>query len=119
MKHIIMSEEHADKWLTALRSDEYEQGSSYLCSLDEKYCCLGLLQKVLDGNVETNCNGSPKSLPSKDWLAAHGITFLADDGVIDIDPYLPYLEDTASYVNDAGATFNTIANAIEKTLETY
>jgi hypothetical protein len=37
-----MNPEVKAKWLEALRSGEYEQGTGYLCK-DGKYCCLGVL----------------------------------------------------------------------------
>jgi hypothetical protein len=33
-------------WVNALRSGKYEQGRKVLCSLDNKYCCLGVLTEV-------------------------------------------------------------------------
>lgn len=120
MKHIKMSKEDANKWLGALRSGEYEQGEHYLYDpFTKQYCCLGVLEHVLDGTVETTCNNGPKSLPSVEWLTEHGITFINDDGDIDDEPYLPAFNQTASFANDFGIKFNAIADAIEETLDAY
>jgi hypothetical protein len=36
------------KWIDALRSGEYEQGKQYLKSMDNKFCCLGVLCDIID-----------------------------------------------------------------------
>ena len=48
-KKYSLPKEFAEKWLTALRSGEYEQGSSYLSAYyfngitgKNKFCCLGV-----------------------------------------------------------------------------
>lgn len=33
-------------WATALESGEYEQGRTMLCSVDHRYCCLGVLCEI-------------------------------------------------------------------------
>ena len=35
----------AEKWVKALRSGKYEQGTKYLC-YSGKYCCLGVLDDI-------------------------------------------------------------------------
>jgi len=42
-----MNKEIKDKWVKALRSGEYKQGRVYL-QRDNRFCCLGVLCKVLD-----------------------------------------------------------------------
>lgn len=48
------------KWCKALRSGEYTQGKSVLRSLDDKFCCLGVLLDITDKSVWKNpsCNTS-------------------------------------------------------------
>ena len=41
-------------WVNALRSGKYEQGRSVLCSLDNKYCCLGVLTEVYIEQMKKN-----------------------------------------------------------------
>lgn len=41
-----MKKEWADKWVKALRSGEYKQGTGKL-QQGENYCCLGVLCKIL------------------------------------------------------------------------
>src|SRR5688572_30653463 len=38
-----MKKEMKEKWLQALRSGEYTQGSGLLRTADDKFCCLGVL----------------------------------------------------------------------------
>lgn len=53
-----MKQEVKEKWLTALRSGEYTQGKGRLRSLDDKFCCLGVLcdlavkNEIIDGPVQ-------------------------------------------------------------------
>jgi hypothetical protein len=41
-------------WVDALRSGKYEQGRKVLCSLDNKYCCLGVLTEVYIEQMKKN-----------------------------------------------------------------
>lgn len=41
-----MKKELKQKWVYALRSGKYQQGYSKLRTIDEKYCCLGVLYDV-------------------------------------------------------------------------
>ena len=36
------------KWIAALRSDNYQQGSGTLRTNDNKFCCLGVLCDIVD-----------------------------------------------------------------------
>ena len=37
-------------WIKALRSGKYQQGQTILRSLDNKFCCLGVLCDILESN---------------------------------------------------------------------
>ena len=67
-----MKAEDKAKWLEALRSGEYEQIDSTLCA-DGRYCCLGVLETILDGDVEKDEMGMPQSSPTCDFLNRHSI----------------------------------------------
>ena len=41
-------------WVNALRSGKYEQGRNVLCSLDNKYCCLGVLCELYMERMKKN-----------------------------------------------------------------
>lgn len=120
MKTIKMPKKIADKWLAALRSGEYKQCTNVLYN-GGGYCCLGVLQMVVDGKVEVDKDdGTPEPLPSFGWLAKKGIEFLSiKDGslVHDRVPLLPALQRLAATANDSGESFATIADAIEQCVE--
>lgn len=44
-----MKAELRNRWLAALRSGNYEQGTRYLC-MGNRYCCLGVLAEI-DGKL--------------------------------------------------------------------
>lgn len=125
---VKMDNKIRNKWVKALRSRKFRQGKHQLCTFDKnkgtaKYCCLGVLAKVVE----------PKLRPS-DFEEA---VVLAD-----IDIFLKAmsedLQSTLAYINDSGkatqvmnralvnrgykpfpkgkATFGKIAEWIEKNL---
>lgn len=127
-----MDQEIKDRWLEALRSGEYEQGTGYL-SVDGKFCCLGVLcdlaekegvvnheeeQKSSDGETVTVReygldDGRPRSaslLPYvvMDWAG------LSTDGpeVWSEDDGGRVMEELAQ-INDGGGDFDQIASMIE------
>lgn len=115
-----------DKWLTALRSGEYEQGYGQLYE-EEKYCCLGVLCELsgVDKKVmEDNQLGLPSELLEED-LGNQDISFIWDNDEF-FEEVLPVIND---YDTDAiphkkwkteltkyhgNPNFETIANIIEK-----
>lgn len=109
------------KWLAALRSGKYKQTIDVL--YDRKtggFCCLGVLQHVVDGEVETY-GRIPCQLPSRAWLSKNGVEF-RQANVIDgqcRSPYLPALNTFADVANDLGVDFDRIADAIEACSEGY
>lgn len=114
MKTIFAPKAVIDKWLTALRSGEYRQGTGELCKKDGAYCCLGVLEHCLTGETERGA-----ILPSNEWLAQHNIRFLVKDGGFgDGAPFLPSLDCAAWEANDIkGHSFASIADAIEECAE--
>jgi len=112
---IRMPKESLDKWLAALRSGTYPQGFG-LMEKNGKFCCLGVLQQVLAGEVERHACGTAVGVPSEAWLAKHRIRFLdsrPDHG----NPFLPSLGMSAACANDHKHTFTQIADAIEACAE--
>lgn len=67
-----MKAEDKAKWLEALRSGEYEQTDNTMCN-GTAYCCLGVLEVVLDGKVEQNASGTALAYPTTDFLTRHSI----------------------------------------------
>lgn len=126
MKTIRMKKEYLDKWLAALRSGKYRQGSARLKTLDGKFCCLGVLQCVLDGDVEYH-HGSTKDslpLPSESWLKNKGIEFTGNESIPEKgnprNPLIPKQGYSLAYLNDSLETgFKALANLIEEATETF
>lgn len=113
-----MNEEIKKKWVEALRSGKYKQGEGYLRSADDKFCCLGVLcdivspegwAKCLSGRYNHGVNGI--TLPGK-VSEATGVT---SQGGIAVP--VAYGGTTCHFLielNDAGATFEEIADVIEE-----
>lgn len=118
-----MNPEWKAKWLTALRSGDYEQCTGKLHEKDDGFCCLGVLCDIYPGgrweegpdenSVEmVSCHGSSKSsqvLPhslSKELGIDNSSVLIDDKGA---DNWLAAL-------NDAGASFEEIADIIEEQL---
>lgn len=116
MKHIKMPRELANKWLVALRSGKYKQGTHTLRSIsrdntEDRYCCLGVLQMVAEGETEG------LTLPTRDWLTRHRIFFRDEAGDSATNPFLVSLGDSVASCNDSGLSFKFIADAIEDEIE--
>jgi hypothetical protein len=124
MKTIRMKKEYLDKWLAALRSGKYKQGKHQLKTDSGAFCCLGVLQQELDGEVESQ-DGKPLQTPSSSWLKDKEITFhyspLYSKTIGGCqNPHLPTLDTTAAEANDRhNKTFLEIADAIEEATETF
>lgn len=101
-------------WLKALRSGEYKQGNEQMHDGRGKYCCLGVLQKVVSGKIKRN---GEEELPNSDWLLKHRISFDDNNGFGACDPELPMFNKLASTANDEGFSFSRIADAIEQCSE--
>jgi len=120
MKTIFMPEETMKKWLEALRSGEYKQGRRFL-KTEEGYCCLGVLQDVLDEKVEVGPYGQVSTLPTSGWLHSKNILFRRDDTDSSLcrNPGFSKIGrdrgwTTAACSNDKGYTFSEIADALEE-----
>ena len=92
-----MIKEYKEKWLKALRSGEFEQGTEWLEN-DGKYCCLGVIRKIIDSNS---------------GLSAYDEEFLHPDHekICGLN-YAQQIE--LAKMNDSGKTFEEIADYIEK-----
>lgn len=124
MKTIRMPQAMLNATLAALRSGEYKEGTGHLCR-NGAYCCLGVMQMAIDGEVEN------LQLPSQRWLKSKGISFVgAAPAGESCNPYLPTLGCSAADANDYGpictngrqhnpATFAEIADAWEDAAEGY
>lgn len=128
-----MNPQVKEKWVNALRSGEYEQGTEKLRSVNG-YCCLGVLCDLYSkekgtewkfrGNEETNLqpmdywyfDGESEFLPEtvKEWA---GFDIKSPTVRVDVeedgeDPW--FYNDSIADLNDSGYTFTAIANLIEQ-----
>lgn len=126
-----------EKWLEALRSGEYQQGTGLLRSEDDKYCCLGVLCDVAEkeGVVKGELKDSPeymglKSDPRYYYGAEHHILpieVIEWAGMADSQSTLEKIqagvfgegsEGVLTWINDiSGANFDRIAEVIENNTE--
>lgn len=125
---IKMPKDMKQRWIDALRSGEYKQAQGAL-EKDGGYCCLGVLQMVVDGEVETkelvdewgNSYHTPYAIPSDEWCQRNKI---AHDwwGVCVEDVEDSYGNEEAHHdlpgLNDeTGLSFKDIADIIEEQVE--
>lgn len=130
-KTFRIKKEDLDKWLTALRSGEYKQGYGSLQDQNGGYCCLGVLQMALDGEVERTSRFVPgnykpaNACPSAAWAAQKGIYDLSDsaaESVLRFSAFNPIIMHNlrAAPANDCRQyNFCQIADMIEASAETY
>lgn len=106
-----MKIEIRDRWTAALRSGEYEQGKNRLRTGDE-FCCLGVFCDVVGFDLDAPAVGVNAAMP---WARASGV-----------EEAPPILQDlvprgvrfSLAEQNDAGATFEEIADLIETLVPT-
>ena len=128
-----MNSQVKEKWVAALRSGEYQQGTCRLRS-NRGFCCLGVLTDLyakehnenwnyVDAYSEQNTkveggwcfDKENQFLPSQviDWAELENenpeVKILDEDGTL-----IQY--DVLSYMNDMGKSFSIIADRIEKYL---
>jgi hypothetical protein len=114
---IVMPKEHLTAWLEALRSGDYKQTTQSMCR-EGGYCCLGVLEMVVSGEVEKIANGNYRGTPSPEWLTKHDIKFFdSEEGELCTNPRLlieghPNVRRAAT-LNDKGLAFPAIADLIE------
>jgi len=103
------------KWLNGLRNKGYKQGRGMLGCDSTGYCCLGVLEKELDGFVR--CPDASRS--SQDFFERHGI----ETGPYEkCNPMLVFgtTRFSAIAANDAkNKNFAQIADAIERSCKAY
>lgn len=102
--------EFKKKWLEALRSGEFKQGTSRLFNPEEKsYCCLGLAGKLAEIPEETLVNNNLVLLSHKGFSKCNLPSFFEKYDNEDIQRKL-------ASMNDGGFTFSEIADWIEENL---
>jgi len=131
-----MKKEVAKKWVEALRSGKYKQGKAYLKQINSKneprHCCLGVLCELYDQQMKKN---HKKTLFTEHMIDSETdvefISFNKHDGGLPkevrewanmINPCGEFVNDKdrveyLSDLNDDGKKFSTIADIIEKNVE--
>src|SRR5574337_892897 len=137
-----MKKEVAKRWVKALNSGKYEQAESVLHTLDNRFCCLGVLCDVIKAkklHFETGegwaygdeDDSSATLLPRvvrkrtgiqdssgilqipRKWAEKHGLMEYGNESVI-VQFDGKYVSVDLASLNDEGAPFNLIAKIIDK-----
>lgn len=106
------SKSYKEQWIEALRSGKYKQGSGLLSRFDGSYCCLGVLCEVMQ-IPKVASTGVSGFIYGED-VAFFPYQYLEQSGLN--DAHGSSKTDGLSLVrmNDAGYSFEKIADAIEK-----
>ena len=113
--NVSMNADIKRRWVEALRSEQYRQGSGYL-KMGDAYCCLGVL-----------CELHRQDFPDKEWQRKNENSsrfgYILRDAVnyppeevsnwVGLDPSV---YDLLADANDSGADFPTIASLINEML---
>lgn len=123
-----MNPEVKAKWLAALRSGKYAQGAGKLRTVNNEYCCLGVLCDVAvkEGVIPEGVVGPSMLLPVVQELYQYGSDmhtgFLPHEvrqwALTSFDPNVMDGNDihSLSYLNDERLPFSYIADLIERSL---
>lgn len=110
---MMTPKEVRQEWVKALRSGDYQQGVGKLRSLDDKYCCLGVLCELavksdvtfVEPAIDCYRYGEEKQ------IAALPAEVLEWAGIRESLGY--YNETGLARLNDTGESFTIIADIIE------
>lgn len=117
-----MNQEIKAKWVAALRSGEYEQGTSHL-NKDDKFCCLGVLCDIYrketgEGEWQPTGDGYASQFKiQNDWESKVTPSIVAGwAGLVLKNPVPIEFRQSLAEMNDEGKTFAEIADIIEEHL---
>lgn len=110
-----------DAWLDALRSGEYAQTAGTLQGDGNQYCCLGVLCRVMEKleMYEPTTDGEEKSLLGgllRDQLVVRELMWRQDALMGKEGLEEPWIEAKLAEMNDAGCSFERIAEYIENVI---
>ena len=114
-----MNQQVKEKWVSALRSGDYQQTQNYLHT-DNGFCCLGVLCDLYgkEHNVEWNLavaeDEDRNYYRFQDHTGRMPFSVVEWAGVEDCNPYI--CGRSLATLNDMGSTFNEIADLIEEHL---
>lgn len=101
-----LPKEFAEKWVKALRSGEYQQGTQSL-HLEDTYCCLGVACVVAGIDY----------VPNQDWIKESMVKGTIIPRVLVGSAAQSELVYKVSSMNDGNETFEDIADWIEQNVE--
>lgn len=110
-----MDPEWKARWVAALRSGEYKQGTETLRTDDDHFCCLGVLTDlcVKEGLVSQWVTDPDSDYSVEDTFGIAPESVVRVTGLPGGDPVISGGE-TLSCLNDSGSSFEEIANLIEE-----
>ena len=113
-----------EKWLTALRSGKFKQGKEELRTLENKFCCLGVLCDIYRKETKLGKWGKNRFNRFHFTNTKKNNQKFEDQGVLPLSVQqwaeLPernpsiYKQMSLANLNDSGSTFQEIADIIEK-----
>ena len=104
--------EHRRLWVEALRSGKYKQGQGVLRSADDHYCCLGVLCDLAGVEWNTGYTGNYHAGVGQFATAPFEVTDFV--GLANEAGSFGAGGDGLATRNDSGATFEEIADLIER-----
>jgi hypothetical protein len=110
-----MNPQIKQKWVSALRSGDYQQTKGRLRK-EDKFCCLGVLCDLYgkENNVEWEINEDSGKYMFQNKGADLPFSVIEWSGIADSGPLGNGQIGTLAALNDSGTTFNEIAYVIEK-----
>jgi hypothetical protein len=114
-----MNPQIKQKWVSALRSGDYQQTQQVLHNKNG-FCCLGVLcdlyikENQLEWEPNHLNNGNYYNFQDENVYLPHSVVEWS--GIGDDDPTINDGESTLVELNDGGSTFIEIADVIEKQL---
>ena len=114
-----MNEQVKEKWLSSLRSGDYQQTQLKLHT-DDGFCCLGVLCDLYgkEHNVEWDLveDEDHSYYMFQDQTASLPLSVVEWVGVESSNPYIGGISFTLAEFNDNGYAFNEIADIIQEHL---
>lgn len=117
-KDVRLPKKFKEKWISALRSGEFEQNTDgYLQDEENRYCCLGVACKVANPklNIEGLCLIDIGNFEGDKLKKVKVPSILKGSCTSSEEDFNPVVE-TLTTMNDNGKSFKVIANYIEKNL---
>jgi len=112
-----MNPQIKQKWVSALRSGDYQQGECYLRK-EDGFCCLGVLCDLYgkEDNVEWTPSGFDNAYAFQGNVGDLPSSVIEWAGVEGQNPDIDNGTETLAGLNDTGCTFEEIAHIIENHL---